>query len=346
MANRLLRQQGVRGREPFKEIEVAGDHALVYVPNDADAEILRQQTGALALPKMGLADTLGELTPQERGALRDVLVALGYTTAEIRNRLRTTDLSTARLGELLEFARTRRKTPRLDLETGVIVLDGPNRVCNPLPLQFLNAFPTSSITDDFNRANATPPGGIWSGTRIDGGTNNIEVESNQLKGDSSFTNSSTITTIASSADCEARITMATKPGDSGWWEIHVRLKDVGSGTFDSYVIDVTPQAGTDVIEVAEYANAGYTVLGATVNQEVASGDKFGIEAIGSNITGYYDLGGDDTYTAISRTDSTLTAAGYFGFMCRGGTGRFDNWGHGVISGAAPASPRGMLMGVG
>ena len=69
MANRLLRQQGIHGREPFKEIEVAGDHALVYVPDAADAETLRIQTGALALPKMGLADTLGELGNGKAGSL-------------------------------------------------------------------------------------------------------------------------------------------------------------------------------------------------------------------------------------------------------------------------------------
>lgn len=200
--------------------------------------------------------------------------------------------------------------------------------------------PAAAVTDNFNRANENPVAGIWAGAaKLVSGHGALEVSSNELKGFTSGDNSAYVSTPVG-PDCEAFITVATKPADTGYFRIFLRAADVnGTGALDGYSLEVYPAVGTDEWYLTRWDNGASTDI-ASQTAEIASGDAVWFELIGSALKGYQWDGASWTQR-ISATDGTYTGAGYAGFYCRGGTGRFDSWGHGTIS--APAWTTGRLL---
>jgi hypothetical protein len=80
------------------------------------------------LPKDRLNDSLADLPPAVKSAIRDELLDMGYSLAELRERFGD-DLSAYTLRDVLRFAARRRRAARWDREANEIVLDGPIAVC-------------------------------------------------------------------------------------------------------------------------------------------------------------------------------------------------------------------------
>ncbi len=82
------------------------------------------------------------------------------------------------------------------------------------------------------------------------------------------------------------------------------------------------------------SNGGGTQLGANTFVTVATGNRLGLEAIGSTLTLYKDTGGGFSSSA-TRTDITYTRAGYTGLMTNSGTTtRMDDF----VAGSIGATP--------
>jgi hypothetical protein len=114
----------------WSEAEILGDAALVKVSASAGTlTTINAAPGFLRFPNhVDLNDTLGDLTANQRQALRDEALALGYTQAEIDAAL-PANWATVTLRQVLNFFRTRRLRPRYDAGTDTIVLDGAVQAC-------------------------------------------------------------------------------------------------------------------------------------------------------------------------------------------------------------------------
>lgn len=114
----------------WAETEVLGNRAIVKV--QARQAVLDALDGVFKrLPKDLLNSPLSDLTNTQKKALRDELLDMGYTAAEIRDRLGN-DLGAHTLRDVLRFIATRRLKPRYDVETDTIVLDGPVQICRSI----------------------------------------------------------------------------------------------------------------------------------------------------------------------------------------------------------------------
>ena len=182
------------------------------------------------------------------------------------------------------------------------------------------AFPTTSVLDDFNRADGDLGSNWTEGTF--GGGDEYRILSNTVVGqtdqqvDSAYWNPSTF-----GADTEAFVTFAVLPFEAGDRNsLVLRLDPSGDTTWDGYILDLRPQNTQADYQffIQEVTNSTKTQLGAAVNVTISAGHKMGFEAIGSTLKGYQHNG--TSWSEIrSRTDTTHTAAGNIGI-----TGEFDN----------------------
>lgn len=109
----------------WDETEILGNHAIVKVRAASGTLItINATSGFLRVPNhVNLADTLGDLTTNQRDAILAKLLALGYTQAEIDEAL-PTNWASVTLEQILRFAATRRLKPRYDSNTDTIICDG------------------------------------------------------------------------------------------------------------------------------------------------------------------------------------------------------------------------------
>lgn len=111
--------------------EVLGQRAIVKVRATSQTlALIAALPGVTRFPLARLDDPLGSLTTQQRAALRDLVLSLGYTAAELRAAVGA-DLATVTLGDVLRFAASRRRKVRR-AAGGAIVDDGPDQPVRPL----------------------------------------------------------------------------------------------------------------------------------------------------------------------------------------------------------------------
>lgn len=191
------------------------------------------------------------------------------------------------------------------------------------------AFPTTStILDNFNRADGylTSP---WALGHSYLGSNLMLISTNQLRGSGSYIicywNSSTY-----GANVEGYVTVVvnTTISNDGPY-LCARLQQPGTGTLDGYCVAIENSGHS--WKILRIDNGVTTQLGATVDPSSASGDKAGIEIIGSTITAYR-YNGTSWSSVASRSDSTYSGTGYLGLY--GGSDdnayRLDDFGGGTV----------------
>lgn len=199
------------------------------------------------------------------------------------------------------------------------------------------AFPTTGVLETFTGSNGTsPPNSNWS-NGIDGGSG-IEIQGNQAD-TAHVTNSyggGWWNAAQFGPDVEAFVSVASKSEENDQIGLAIRVQSPGNaGTWDGYVINWDSKlAATDEISVWVITNGSGTQLGATIMQEMAAGDKLGVEMIGNSLKVYRYNGGTWTLLA-TRTDSTYTGAGFIGLNLRnanatGGNMRADDFGGGTV----------------
>jgi hypothetical protein len=121
-------QQGVA----WSETEVLGQHAICKVnATGAMLTSIAAANGFQRIPVARLDDPLSSLTNQQKTAIRNRVIALGYTIAEIDAEL-PGDLGQYTLRQLLRFIARRRRKVRYDQVTDTIIDDGPDQPVRPV----------------------------------------------------------------------------------------------------------------------------------------------------------------------------------------------------------------------
>lgn len=197
-------------------------------------------------------------------------------------------------------------------------------------------FPTTSLLDNFDRASL---GANWSTDPYAAGQSALTITSNQASS-SDGAGCSWYNVATYGGDCEVYIVIATKPS-AGDTEIGLRTVSVGTIGVDGYDLEcnVVAGAGNDLIEVNRIDNQTFTQLGASITQEWAGGDSFGLEAIGSVLTAYYKSGAGSWSAIGNRTDATYSAAGYLTLMIESTDARVDDFSGGTVVAGQPTMPR-------
>lgn len=183
------------------------------------------------------------------------------------------------------------------------------------------AFPTTGVLFNFASADAAPMTGwtdIYNGISASGG---VAVGSNTSDANVSRTNTSY------GADSEIYATITTKPPNATSIGLFVRMDSGGSNGY--FVVAIT-NSGTDEFRIFRFDGGSPTQLGSTVSQEFSTGDKFGIEAIGTSIKAYrLPSGGSWGQIGSTQTDGTYSAAGYLMAQIDL-TAAFDDLGGGTV----------------
>lgn len=114
----------------WTETEILGNRAIVKV-RARPAVLTALNSIFKRLPKNRLDDSLADLPPGVKQALKDELLDMGYTVAEILEHL-PSDLGDYTLRDVLRFAARRRLKPRYNPETDTIICDGIEQTCRAL----------------------------------------------------------------------------------------------------------------------------------------------------------------------------------------------------------------------
>lgn len=211
------------------------------------------------------------------------------------------------------------------------------------------SFPTTSVLDDFNRANqGPPPSGSW--IDMSGAPGGLEVVGNQCSGEVGSVSVGLWDDSAIGPDCEVFCTIAVKHNGEEIG-LYARLTTASVTTVDGYSLAYNMESGTDTLRVFRVDNGVGTQLGATINQEVGAGDRIGLSIVGSTLTIYHDSGSGFTSLG-TRSDGTYTATGRIGAYIWNTTARIDDFGGGdyvpatAVTDLDRGAGRGVLRGIG
>jgi RHS repeat-associated protein len=188
-----------------------------------------------------------------------------------------------------------------------------------------DTFPSTVVLDTFNRANSASLGASWS-TFFGNPTH--DLNSNQCRNPAADGAASWASNYYNFSqygpDCEAYFTLKVRPTN----EFHILARVGGTlSTPNGYAIGFN-SGGPGVHKILRLDNGVATQLGATFSQSIQTNDTVGIRVIGPIISVFHKRAG--TWTVLtSRTDSTYSAAGYFGIRSAIGNWQADDFGGGV-----------------
>jgi hypothetical protein len=200
------------------------------------------------------------------------------------------------------------------------------------------AFPTTTVLDDFNRANATTLGANWSASVF--GSSNLGITSNAAAPQAAAYHGNRWNVATYGADSEVGVTLSTVVGGV---EILLRVTSPGSTTTNAYSLFGNDSAspGTGKWTINSYTAGAFTQLNATpYTQTVANGDKIGLEAIGASPTtlqAYYQASGGSWVTlgaSISNSAAANQGTGSLAMEAQTSTARLDDFFGGTIVTAA------------
>lgn len=184
------------------------------------------------------------------------------------------------------------------------------------------AFPTTSIIDNFNRANEGPPlSSSWSRTFY--ATSGLEVVSNgAMQDDVNQVAGEYRNTGTYGPDSEAYITITTRATSGDYCTVWVdaRLQDPNASTIDGYEVEMVMREGNttvNIVRIWKIVNNSFSQLGSDINTTISNGDSFGIEVTGTGtvtIKAYHKPSGGSWGEIGSATDSSspINSAGYIG----------------------------------
>lgn len=197
---------------------------------------------------------------------------------------------------------------------------------------YASTFPTTSVLDNFNRANENPlsDGGLWSSTPGPLSTlAALQIVSNAVKWQTS--SSGAVWADATlGADEESYATISTLPAAGNSIRIWVRVVNPGLTTVNGY--DLSYLQGTG-FQFHICTSGTRTQLGSTISGSLAAGDKFGLSVVGSVLYAWKYTAGAWTLLGSYDTSSDATkytAAGHIALEIRDGTAICDDFGGGTV----------------
>lgn len=180
----------------------------------------------------------------------------------------------------------------------------------------VSSFPQNAVLDTFNRANEGPPMTGWAENVAGAG---YKVLSNAAIGTGAFS-VSRYTATGTMANAEAWATVAAKPTVDAQ-NMGVGCRMTTGSSYDAYFFFGTNKTGTDTLAIWKVVAGVYTKISSDVTQEYNVGDKLGVKAVGTTISGWVYTAGAWS-KAIEMTDSSVSAAGYIGMA---GDVTFQSW---------------------
>lgn len=194
------------------------------------------------------------------------------------------------------------------------------------------AYPTTPVIDDFNRANGGL-GASWSG-RINSGDNDPTIVSNVLD----VPNASAVWAASFSNDQEAYLTVTALGGAADVAEVWCRITGEATTSPNGYVARTTFNGvGSINMELYKVTAATPVQLSTTFTGAFVVGNKFGIEAIGTQIS-FYQFSGGSWAQRVTATDATWASGkiGFFGTQNAANT-HMDDFGGGsaITAGVYP-----------
>lgn len=200
------------------------------------------------------------------------------------------------------------------------------------------AFPTTSVLDNFNRADEATlsGGGNWNGPTEGSPRSSLTLTSNQVTGHSTSTSSSWWAASSFGPNSECGIRIPTKNVNGSTDYLWINLATPGSTAVDGYFIAVNYNSGTDTIEVYRIDNDGFTIINSAVNQEITAGDSIGVWHDGVNtLKVYLKTGG--VWSLLGTFPAATYLSGYIGLGADRDTGRLDDFFGGTVSGGGPTT---------
>ncbi len=183
------------------------------------------------------------------------------------------------------------------------------------------AFPTTSVLDDFNRADSASMGANWTGA-LWSGEADLDIVSNQAKTVTGTWNSAYWNPASFGPDCEVFCE----------WRanrvlLNLRCVNIGAGTLDGYEAGVS--AAVNALVIFRTDNEVGTQLGAGFAQAFTAGDLIGFEAVGSSLSVYYKAAAGSWTLVGTETDGAYSAAGRIGLEVNA-AGILDDFGGGTV----------------
>lgn len=190
------------------------------------------------------------------------------------------------------------------------------------------AFPTTSVLDDFNRADESPlDNSTWAGPIINGGAE-LKLVSNQVESVTVESRGSSYWTTSFDADQEVYVDVVAV---DQVMSLYARTVDPGATTRDGYQVVITSLTGPDNIVINRIDDESDTQLGASLSSNLSANDAIGLECQVSTISCYTRISGVWGLVG-SRTDSTYTSGGVIGIDSSSFSSgaRIDNFGGGNL----------------
>lgn len=196
------------------------------------------------------------------------------------------------------------------------------------------AFPTTSILDDFTRADANNLGSSWTDRSVQ---DHLEINGNRVAENGSGNFGSSYWNVATyGPDCEAYYSVPVLPGGSNYVRLYLRLTSPGVAGETGYMAQWNNSSG--LIITRENSKESFTNLSSDSAARFVADDQIGFSAVGSTLTVY-----KNGTAVLTATDSTYSSAGYLAIGMRSWSGRIDDFGGGTIVTPSAFVPRVILL---
>lgn len=189
-------------------------------------------------------------------------------------------------------------------------------------------FPTTGILDDFNRANSGSLGANWTDAIEASPTSGWAVSSNQgVQDAANFFESSYWSAASFGPDLECFLTVRYNMTGSTRLEIWVRISSPGASN-NAYIFRCGRSADDTAFGWEKNVAGANSAIGADwVAGPLVTGDKVGVQVIGTSLQAYLDTG-SGWVAQPNRTDGSITSAGNIGIRARD-AGVIDDFGGGT-----------------
>lgn len=197
------------------------------------------------------------------------------------------------------------------------------------------AFPTTGVLDSFDAGaleNLNAPRAGWGSSVLFTGDATCRTSGTP-------TNAAPITSVFSSnfwntsfgPDCEVYAPFLSAVGVD---QVSLFGRVTATGSVTAYELRSTNTSW----QFSSIAAGAYTSIGVAFTQAISAGDSMGMEIIGSTLTAYYKASAGSWTSLATRTDSTITAAGFIGLQGKNTIHQFDSFGGGALASASVVSP--------
>jgi hypothetical protein len=205
------------------------------------------------------------------------------------------------------------------------------------------AFPSTSVLDNFNRANGAP-GANWTGPSF-GDANSLTIVSNTIESAAAAFGAMCWTASSFGAGLEVYADLASTI--SGGASVRLLILDnATSSTANGYYLIADSANGFNINK--SVGGTGSQIQAGS--QALAAGDSFGLQWIGTTVASWYKAAAGSWTQINSVVDSSVTNAS--GFLCgieqsTNSGGALDNFGGGTAVTATfiPRAPRAALQAV-